>query len=64
MSGKQPYTLARYNANKRYDAKTYKKMNFALRFDEDGEIIKDIEEATENGISKREWLHGLFYAKK
>ncbi|MDT3386255.1 MAG: hypothetical protein LIR46_00585 [Bacteroidota bacterium] len=58
------YTPARYRANRKYDAKTYKKIMFALRYDEDAEIIKDIDDAAEHGISKRDWLNSLFYDKK
>ena len=64
MSKKQPYTPARYEANRRYDAKTYSKLTFALRLDEDAEIIRELEEALEHGISRREWLRNLYYEKR
>lgn len=53
-------TEARRRANDKYDGKTYKKINIALRKEDDGDIIQAIEEAKANGINKREWLRSLF----
>ena len=65
MSGNyRGYTPARQAANRRYDAKTYKQFHLLLRRDEDAEIIKDIEDAKEQGITKREWLSALFQDAK
>lgn len=50
------YTKARQEANARYDAKTYKKYTLYLRKEEDGDIIKSIEEAKDRGQTLREWL--------
>ena len=48
----------------RYDAKTYRKVGFRLRVDDDAEIIKDMDEALERGINRREWLKGVFEVYK
>lgn len=53
-------TEARRRANDKYDGKTYKKINIALRKEDDGDIIQAIEEAKANGINNREWLRSLF----
>lgn len=58
--GVRIYTEARAEANKRYDEKTYKKINVALRLDDDADIIEDMELAKENGLSLRQWLRNLF----
>ena len=58
------YTEARAASNKKYDAKTYKKINFALRVDEDADIIEDIEAAQREGLSLREWLWYLWRKKE
>lgn len=61
--GKREYNSARQEANARYDAKTYKQINFRLRLEDDADIIESILEAQENGISNREWLRELFENK-
>lgn len=61
--GKRKYTEARRNANRKYDAKTYSRVNLYLRVDDDAEIIDSLNEAKQNGISAREWLHNLYYSK-
>lgn len=61
MSKYTGVTEAKARAIAKYDEKTYKKMLFRLRVEEDAEIIKAIQEAQEQGINKREWLHELFY---
>ena len=53
-------TEARRRANDKYDGKTYKKINIALRKEDDGDIIQAIEEAKAKGINNREWLRSLF----
>ena len=53
-------TEARRAANNKYDAKTYKKISFALRVQEDADIIRSIEDAKVNGVSLRGWLRELF----
>ena len=58
--GKREYTPARAKANAKYDAKTYKKVNIALRINEDADIIKSLEEAKKKGINNREWLREIF----
>ena len=40
-----PYTEARARANRAFDEKTYKKVLVSLRYDEDGDMIKALEEA-------------------
>ena len=47
-------------ANDRYDAKTFKKISFALRLQEDADIIRDIEAARVQGLSLRSWLRNIF----
>lgn len=54
------YTQAKQEANARYDAKTYKKIMIALRYEDDYEIIKSFEQAKEEGYTSREWLRDLF----
>lgn len=47
-------------AVERYDAKTYRKVLFALRLEDDADIIKDIEGAQGAGLSLRMWLRGIY----
>ena len=56
------YTPAQGEANARYAAKTFKKINIALRMEEDSEIIDSCQESHDHGITSREWLTDLFYA--
>lgn len=58
--GKREYNAARAEANAKYDAKTYKQINFRLRLEDDADIIKSIENARSQGISNREWLRNIF----
>ena len=51
---------AKRRANDRYDAKTFKKIMFALRLQEDADIIRDIEAAKDKGITLRGWLRNLY----
>jgi hypothetical protein len=62
--GKREYTAARAEANAKYDAKTYRQINFRLRLDDDADIIKSIDRAKDNGLSNREWLRELFEGNK
>lgn len=48
----------------RYDAKTYRKILFRLRVEDDAEIIKDMDEAFERGMNRREWLKEVFEVYK
>ena len=48
----------------RYDAKTYKKINIALRYEDDADIIESWQKAQEKGIKNREWLRELFDNQK
>ena len=61
--GKRPYNEARAAANARYDAKTYAKINIALRMEDDADIIQSIEEAKKKGATLREWLRELYDKK-
>ena len=61
--GKREYTPARAEANAKYEAKTYKKINIALRIKEDADIIASLEEAKQKDISNREWLREIFEGK-
>ncbi len=58
------HTPAQREAVARYQAKTYRKINIALRMEEDADIIASIEEAREQGIPLREWLRELFDSKE
>lgn len=62
--GKRTYTAAKAEANARFNAKTYKQVNFRLRKDTDIDIIESIEAAQKKGINNREWLRELFEGKK
>lgn len=53
-------TEAQRAAADKYDAKTYKRITFALRVQDDEDIIRDIEAAQAEGISLRAWLRELF----
>ena len=48
----------------KYDAKTYRKINIRLRIDDDAEIIKDMDDALNRGINRREWLKEVFEGYK
>ena len=56
-------TEAHRLGNDRYDAKTYKRIQFALRIQDDADIIRDIEAAKTEGLSLREWLRRLYDMK-
>lgn len=56
-------TDARIAANRRYDAKTYKRYSVYLRVEDDADIIASIEEAKKNGYSIRDWLKEIFEGK-
>ena len=58
------YTEAKARANKVYDDKTYKKINIALRIEDDKEIIKSLEEAKKKGLNNREWLKEIYEGQK
>lgn len=47
----------------RYQAKTYKKINIALRLEDDADILRSIEEAKAKGMSLREWVRELYDKK-
>lgn len=51
---------ARRAATDKYDAKTYKRISFALRLHDDADIIEDIKAAKGDGQSLREWLRDLY----
>ena len=48
----------------RYDAKTYRKVLIRLRIEDDAEIIKDMDDAFNRGINRREWLKNVFEVYK
>lgn len=54
------YTPAQGEANARYAAKNFKKINIALRLDEDADIIQHWEQARDYGFTSREWLRELY----
>lgn len=55
----RPYNEARQAANKRYDDKTYKRLIFRMRIEDDADIIEAFEQAQASGITAREWLRSL-----
>lgn len=57
-------TPAKQEAIERYHQRTYNRMTFTLRIEEDADIIASIEEAQKKGISYREWLRELFENQK
>ena len=61
---KREYTPARQEANARYDAKTYKKINIALRREDDADILESLEQAKRDKLSNREWLRKIFEGRK
>lgn len=61
--GKREYNAARAEANAKYDAKTYKQINFRLRLEDDADILQSLEQARSKGISNREWLRKIFDSK-
>ena len=48
----------------KYDAKTYRKVLFRLRIEDDAEIIEDMDEAFSRGLNRREWLRKVFEVYK
>lgn len=58
------YSEAQARASKAYDEKTYQKINIALRYDEDADIIAAWRAAQDQGIKNREWLRELFDNQK
>lgn len=57
---RQAYTQAKHEANKRYDSKTYRKINIALRLEEDKDILSSLDEARSRGLTNRDWLREIF----
>ena len=55
-----------YDSTKRsiaeYQARTYRKIPFALRLDDDADMIEDWQLAKENGLKSREWVRMMFDA--
>ncbi len=64
MAKRREYTPARQEANARYDAKTYKKINIALRREDDADILENLERAKRDKLSNREWLRKIFEGQK
>ena len=55
------YYESRQRAIMKYDAKTYRKINVALRIDEDADVIESMDYARDNGIPLRVWLSDIFH---
>lgn len=51
---------AKIAANRRYDTKTYKYYSLRLRYEDDADIIDDLEQAKREGIPVREWIRKYF----
>lgn len=51
---------ARYEANKRYDAKNLKREDFNLRLKEDTDLIEYIEEQKSHGYTYRQIIRELW----
>lgn len=54
---------AQDRANAKYKAKTYKRVIFSLRLEEDRDIIESLEQARKQGMSGREWIRAFYYGK-
>lgn len=57
-------TKAKREATDRYDEKTYRVVVFRFRKEDDAEMIKDLDEASANGINHREWLKAIYEVYK
>lgn len=53
------YTPARQAANRRYDAKTYRRVTISLRLEDDADILESMDAAKSQGLSLREWLRKI-----
>lgn len=51
-------------SNDKYDAKTYKRLMIRFRVGDDDDILKDLKEAQENGITNRERIRQMYEAYK
>ena len=54
------YTEAQARATAAYEAKTFKRVLFKFRLDEDADIIASYNEALEHGIKKNDWFRSFF----
>ena len=54
------YTEAQARATAAYEAKTFKRVLFKFRLDEDADIIASYNEAQEHGIKKNDWFRSFF----
>ena len=53
-------TKSKAEANARYDAKTYRKINIAFRVEEDADLLESWEKAKAEGLTSREWIRKIF----
>jgi hypothetical protein len=54
------YTEAQARATAAYEARTFRKILFRFRLDEDADIIASHDEAMEHGIRKIDWFRSFF----
>ncbi len=59
-----PKSLAKREANTRYDEKTYVQVNARLRIEDDADLIQAYKDAQTRGLKAREWLRELFENQK
>ncbi len=57
---KMRMSQAKYEANKRYDAKNIKRENFNLLLEEDADLIEYIEEQKSHGYTYRQIIRELW----
>ena len=58
------YKEARMRANAKYKEKTLKRYMFYFQKVDDADIIKNLESAKADGVSRRVWLRQLFEGKR
>lgn len=54
------YTEAQARASAEYEARTFKRILFRFRLEEDADIIESYEEALAHGIRKTDWFRSFF----
>lgn len=57
------YTEAQARAFDAYEARTFKKILFRFRLDQDADIIEDYNKALESGMKKNEWFREIYEKK-
>lgn len=57
------YTEAQARAFDAYEARTFKKILFRFRLDQDADIIEDYNAALASGMKKNEWFREIYEKK-